>query len=77
MPDWTHTLEARQAGMLPGFLDVNTPLEDQDEAEGGVNVTPAAPEPAPEPDPAPTPEQTEGMAMAEPHKAGAKTQKAG
>jgi hypothetical protein len=43
MPDWTHTLEAREGGYLPGFLAINSPLEDQDESEGGPNVAPAEP----------------------------------
>jgi hypothetical protein len=47
MPDWTHTLEAREGGYLPGFLAINSPLEDQDESEGGPNVPPPADEPAP------------------------------
>jgi hypothetical protein len=53
--DWIHTLEARFAGRHHGFIDANTPLEDQDEAAGGVNAPsptdgPAEPDAAAEPD---------------------------
>jgi hypothetical protein len=42
MPDWTHTLDARQRGFLPGFLATDLPLEEQDEALGGPRAeTPA------------------------------------
>jgi len=42
MPDWTDTLAARQAGAVPGFLAVDLPLEEQDEALGGPRVETAA-----------------------------------
>jgi hypothetical protein len=59
MPDWIHTLEARFAGRHAGFLDTNTPLEEQDEHEGGPNV----PQPSDEPLPAPAiPDVTPGDA---------------
>lgn len=38
MPDWTDTLDARQAGALPGFLATDLPLEEQDEALGGARA---------------------------------------
>jgi hypothetical protein len=42
MPDWTDTLNLRQAGKLEGFLAVDIPLEDQAEqgttSEGPINV---------------------------------------
>lgn len=38
MPDWTATLELRQSGHAAGFLASNIPLEDQDEAYGGILV---------------------------------------